>query len=147
MVRADEFQIPVLRQAFSVSGQLKKTRLQNKTMEDFLNILIEEKLSSVTFVMDYLQVDFDGNGFTFYIWPVVTVENIEYKFGDSYYRDKLCSLIAQIVKSVSYVDNKEIVIHFDNENKLFLSLDPNNPDIIVEIATFKDANKNWYVFQ
>jgi hypothetical protein len=31
--------------------------MQDKTKESFLDILIGEKLSSVTFVMDYLQVD------------------------------------------------------------------------------------------
>ncbi len=116
-------------------------------MEDFLDILIGEKLSSVTFVMDYVQVDFDGNGFTFYIWPVVTIDNIEYRFGEPFYRDKLCSLITKIVKHVVFVNNKGIGIDFENESKLFLSLDPNNPDIFVEIATFIDINKKCYVFQ
>ena len=121
--------------------------MQDKTNENFLDILVGEKLSSVTFVMDYLQADFDGNRFTFYIWPVVTTENTEYKFGDTFYRDRLCSLIAKVVKHVTYVDNKEIIIDFGNNDKLFLSLDPDNPDIVVEIATFTDTNDKWYVFQ
>ena len=97
--------------------------------------------------MDYLQADFDGNSFTFYIWPVITVENIEYKFGDSLYRDKLCSLIARVVDHSIFVDKKEIVIGFDNKDKLFLSLDPNNPDIVAEIAIFTDADGKWYFFE
>lgn len=121
--------------------------MQDKTKENFLDILIGEKLSSVTFVMDYLQADFDGNRFTFYIWPVVTIENTEFKFGDTSYRDKLCSLITKVVEHITYADKKEIVIEFANKDKLFLSLDPDNPDIVVEIATFTDTNDNWYVFQ
>jgi len=121
--------------------------MQDKTKENFLNILVGEKLSSVTFVMDYLQADFDGNRFTFYIWPVVTVDNTEYRFGDTSYRDKLCSLITRIVNQVTYVDNKVIVIDFDDKGKLSLSLEPDNPNIVAEIAIFTDVNDKWYVFQ
>lgn len=121
--------------------------MHDNTKENFLDILKGEKLSSVTFVMDYLQADFDGNRFTFYIWPVVTIENTEFKFGDTSYRDKLCSLIAKVVEHVTCIDNREIVIGFDNKDKLFLSLDPNNPDIVGEIAIFTDTNEKWYVFQ
>ncbi len=115
--------------------------------ENPFNILIGEKLSSVTFVMDYLQVDFDGNKFTIYVWPIVTVENIDFKFGDTSYRDKLCSMITKVVMDVTIVDNKEIVINFDNNDRIFISLDPDNPDIVGEIATFTDVNDKWYVFQ
>ena len=119
----------------------------NSLADNFLNILVGEKLSSVTFVMDYVQLDFDGNGFTFYIWPRVTNEITEYRFGDQFYRDKLCSLITKIVTSVSAVENQEMTIFFDNGNKLSLSLDSTNPDIIAEIAVFTDTNKKSYVFQ
>jgi hypothetical protein len=121
--------------------------MHDNIKENFLDILIGEKLSSVTFVMDYLQADFDGNRFTFYIWPVVTIDNTEFKFGDTSYRDKLCTLIAKVVKHVTYIDNKELVIGFDNKDKLFLSLDPDNPDNVAEIAIFTDTNEKWYVFQ
>jgi hypothetical protein len=121
--------------------------MEDDTKDNFLEILVGEKLSSVTFVMDYLQADFDGNGFTFYIWPVVTVDNINYKFGDSLYRDKLCSLITRVVENLNFVDEKELVICFDNKDKLFLSLDPSNPAIIDEIAIFTAADGKWYVFK
>jgi len=119
--------------------------MQNTT-KNFLNILIGEKLSSVTFVMDYLQAHFDGNFFNFYIWPIVVVNNIEYKFGNPSYRDNLCSLITRIVEYVIHTEDKELIIGFGNNDKFILSLDPNNPDIIVEIATFTDINNNWHVF-
>jgi hypothetical protein len=52
--------------------------------EQSLDILVGEKLSSVTFVLDYLQVDFDGNQFTFYIWPTVFVDGEKYEFGEMF---------------------------------------------------------------
>jgi hypothetical protein len=121
--------------------------MQSNSSDRFLDILIGEKLSSVTFVMDYLQIDFDGNRFTFYIWPVIIVEGINYNFGDALYRDKLCSLISKIISEVTLIDNEKMIIKFDDSNKLHLSLDPNNPEIIIpEIAHFTDVNGKWYVF-
>lgn len=121
--------------------------MTDKSTNNFLDILVSEKLSSVTFVMDYLQVDFDGNGFTFYIWPIVTIDDKGYKLGDQFYRDKLCSLITKVVTTASFVDNEEMIIIFDNNDQLKLSLDPSNPDIITEIAIFTDINERWYAFQ
>ena len=121
--------------------------MKDDTKDNFLDVLVGEKLSSVTFVMDYLQADFDGNGFTFYIWPVVTVDNIEYRFGVPLYRDKLCSLITRVVDYLIFLDGKGMVIHFDNYDKLFLPLDPSNPDIVAEIGIFTAANGDLYVFE
>jgi hypothetical protein len=121
--------------------------MQDNSNERFLDILIGEKLSSVTFVMDYLQMDFDGNRFTFNIWPIITVDSIDFKLGDALYRDKICSLIAKNVSGVTLIDNEKMVIVFDDKSKLHLSLDPNNPEITIpEIAHFTDANDKWYVF-
>jgi hypothetical protein len=121
--------------------------LETIVQDQSFDILIGEKLSSVTFVMDYLQIDFDGNQFTFYIWPVVTSDKIKYQFGDLFYRDKLCSLIAKVVAGVIIKDNEVFEIHFENNDELTLSLDPTNPDIVTEIAIFTDVEKNWYVFE
>jgi hypothetical protein len=120
--------------------------MQSKLQKTFLEILIGEKLSSVVFVMDYLQLDFDGNRFTFNIWPIVTVDNKQYKYGDSNYRDKLCLLIAKNVTRVTLQENKELVIEFGAKDQIILSLDPNNPEIITpEIATFNDTDNNLYI--
>ena len=114
--------------------------------EQSLDILVGEKLSAVTFVLDYLQVDFDGNQFTFYIWPTVFVEGEKYEFGEMFYRDKLCSLIAKVVLSATYFDKDALEINFGNSDMLRLSLDPTNPDIVAEKAIFTDVEGKWYLF-
>src|SRR5438309_381335 len=96
---------------------------------DFFNILIGEKLSSVTFVMDYLQLDFDGNRFTLNVWPSVTIDNKVSRFGDPSYRDQLCSLITQVVKQVNGEEKQNLMIAFESGDKLIVSLDPNNPEL------------------
>ena len=54
---------------------------------NYFDILIGEQLSSVTFVMDYLQLDFDGNRLTCNVWPVVNVANNSYKYQQTEYRN------------------------------------------------------------
>jgi hypothetical protein len=117
------------------------------TENNFLDILKGEKLSSVVFVMDYLQLDFDGNRFTMNIWPSVIVLNIEYKFGMPDYRNKICSVIGQVVSEVIFKDKEFIAINFQNGDSIKLSLDPNNPELLTpEIATFSDVENRFYVF-
>jgi hypothetical protein len=110
-------------------------------------ILNGEKLSSVVFVMDYLQLDFDGNRFTLNVWPVVTVDSKEYKFGELLYRDSLCSLITKVVKQIGGVEKQHLTLEFESGDKLTVSLDPSNPELVTpEIAIFTDTNEKWYVF-
>jgi hypothetical protein len=114
---------------------------------NFLNILIGEKLSSVAFVMDYLQSDFDGNRFTLSVWPVITAGGKEHKFGEPSYRDSLCSLIAHVVKQASGEEKQRLTITFESGDKLIITPYPNNPELVApERAICTDANENWYVF-
>jgi hypothetical protein len=98
--------------------------------------------------MDYLQIDFDGNLFTLYRWPVIIVDNIEFKFENASYRNKLCSLIAKVVQRVNIVEDKMlIIIEFDNDIKILISTDSSNPEIAApEVAVFTDSSNKSYVF-
>lgn len=120
--------------------------IKDKEGREFLNNLIGEKLSSVTFVMDYLQLDFDGNQFTLYVWPVVNIGGKEYLFGEPSYRDILCSLITQVVKQTYGEEQKYFMLEFEQGNRLTVSLDPNNPELFGEIAHFTDTDGKWYAF-
>uniref|UniRef100_UPI000EAE4654 hypothetical protein n=1 Tax=Flavisolibacter nicotianae TaxID=2364882 RepID=UPI000EAE4654 len=128
------------------SGYFATHMITDKKGKEFLNILVGEKLSSVTFVMDYLQLDFDGNQFTLYVWPLVSVDGKEYRFGEPSYRDYLCSLIARVVKQTSGEQKNYFTLEFENGSKLSVSLDPNSPELFGEIAHFTDTNGKWYVF-
>jgi hypothetical protein len=121
--------------------------MKGDTTDALLKTLIGEKLSSVTFVMDYLQMDFDGKGFNMYIWPEVIVEEEVYKFGENQYRDKLCSFIAKQVKEIEYEDEVILGVVFQDNNRIVLCLDPNNAYIVAEIAEYRDTEGNWLVFQ
>jgi hypothetical protein len=121
--------------------------IKDKEGKEFLNILVGEKLSSVTFVMNYLQLDFDGNQFTCYVWPVVINGGKEYHFGEPDYRNSLCSLIAQVVKQTSGEEKKFFTLEFENGARLTVSLDPNKFEVFGELVHFTDQDGNWYVFE
>lgn len=69
--------------------------------ENPLDRLVGEQLSSVIFVQDYLQLDFDGKRLTLNVWPTVVRSEERISFGDAGYRDTLCGLIATTVTETS----------------------------------------------
>lgn len=113
---------------------------------NFFDLLIGEKLSSVTFVMDYLQLDFDGNRLTFNIWPIVNVSNISYKYQQDGYRDKICSLITDIVSSIDIEIGSYLILEFSNGDSISISLNIENPDLVTpEILTFTDRGNSLHI--
>ena len=54
-------------------------------------------LSAVTFVQDYLQLQFDGPFLNIFVWPRITVSGKSLSFGMQGYRDELCGQIAKTV--------------------------------------------------
>ena len=59
--------------------------------------LVEEPLGSVTFVQDYVQLDFGDARLTAYAWPSVEIGDVTFPFGDRGYTDALCAFIAHEV--------------------------------------------------
>lgn len=75
--------------------------LKDFKMESILkDKLINEQLSSVEFVQDYLQLHFDGRTITSYIWPIINIKNESLIFGDVLYRNALCDFIGNKVKDI-----------------------------------------------
>ena len=80
--------------------------------ESLLAELVEETLSSVVFVMDYVQLDFNGSRFTAFVWPVATIGNESLNFGDRGYRDAICAFITHEVISTEETAEVGLVINF-----------------------------------
>jgi hypothetical protein len=80
-----------------------------------------EALSSITFVMDYLQLDFSGPGLTLFIWPEVFVPagvqigEGSYALGEPGYRDALCLQIGEVVEKTTFEEGVALEIQFENE--------------------------------
>ena len=58
------------------------------------------EISAVTFVRDYLQLQFDGPFINFFVWPQVLQGRTMFDFNRLGYRDVLCELIGKTVGGV-----------------------------------------------
>jgi hypothetical protein len=102
-----------------------------------LGSLTGEQLSSVIFVADYVQFDFNGPILSAFSPPIVEVQGVRYRFPDRASRDALCSLIQQFVASARAEDNHSISVVFDSGARLSISLSSDDYEG-PEAATFSD---------
>ena len=83
--------------------------------------LADQSLSSVGFVMDYSQFDFNGSVLTTFLYPEWIRGGEKLGVGDSGYRDALCGLIGATVSHV--VETADcLVLTFTNGEELTVSL-------------------------
>ena len=87
--------------------------------------LVGQKLISVSFTIDYLQLQFEDALVNLYSFPEITVRDISFRNGDTEYRNKICELISNFVKSTDWVDDVRFVIGFETSS-LVTPLDPQN---------------------
>jgi len=114
-----------------------------QVLMDLKKYLIGEQLSSVIFVQDYLQLDFDGSCFTAYVFPILNVEKKSFKFRQAGYRDAICSLISKKVQDLNLVENEYFKIIFDSDdNFLIFNLEANCTKY--EKLIFKDIDGGDY---
>lgn len=73
-----------------------------------------EELSSVTFVQDYVVLEFNGRSLTLFIWPEVFREEGSYAFGEPGYRDMLCAQIGEPVGTTSIEHGVALEVAFED---------------------------------
>lgn len=102
-------------------------------------ILKNEQLSSVIFIQDYLQLDFDGHILTCYDWPILKMKNLKIMFPDVRYRNYLCDFISKNIIDVGFEDTQNVILNFDNDNIIFFDLMEKTNEVIY----FKAKNGEW----
>ncbi|MEJ7738919.1 MAG: hypothetical protein WKF97_15955 [Chitinophagaceae bacterium] len=115
--------------------------------KNLLEYLINEHLSSVEFVQDYLQLHFEDKTLTCYVWPSIRKNEYEYRSNHTDYKNQLCSLITENVTNVILLEQVSLTITLTNASEIILSLDSSNPEIEGEIAILSDDENNWNVFE
>jgi len=93
----------------------------SQTLADALGKLVGHKLSSVTFVADYIQLGFDGAGMNAYTTPTVTCGSDSLSLGQPGYRDVLCGQIGCRVERTE-VDKQRVSIVFESGTEVSISL-------------------------
>lgn len=115
--------------------------------KNLLDDMVNEQLSSIEFVQDYLQLHFKDKTLTCYIWPYVKRNGNEYRSDHINYKNQLCHFIAENVINVILIDKISLTFFFSSESEIVLSLNPNNTEIVGEIAILSDDENNWSIFE
>ncbi len=93
-------------------------------LNDSLSQISGSILSSVEFVLDYLQLKFDGPTLTTYTQPSVSIGGKTISWGQSCYRDALCDRIGIRVVRTNIIDSVELTIDFEDAAVFTVSLRP-----------------------
>ena len=116
----------------------------NKPILKFLETL---ELVGITFIRDYIQFLFDGPVLNTYTLPLIKIENKIITSTDFGYYDTLCSLLNKKILS-AYEDEKEekIVIHFESDIELFVSLKAEDRNGVEAAMLQLETDGEWNVW-
>ena len=81
-----------------------------------------EELTAVEFVLDYLQLRFNGPALTLYGWPHVLLADFSVGFGEPEYRNALCAQIGETVARASLEEDEALTVEFESGTVIALSL-------------------------
>lgn len=91
--------------------------------EGVLRTIVQARLTSVQFVLNYLVLGFDDKGaLTTLVWPEIISGEEICRFGMKSYRDRLCELIEHVVAGVDMNEQEIIEVLFTSGEKLRLRL-------------------------
>lgn len=129
--------------AFAIDRlQDKLRRIQDVLDDRGLEAVIGEFLSSVEFVMDYVQLRFCGSMLTAYRRPHIQIGYHTYLPGEHGYRDALCSLIGQTVEDTEVCERLFLRISLGGASIRV----PLNPDETVgqeSASLWSSADRVW----
>jgi hypothetical protein len=144
---SDDARRVFLEQSFSdlVLTEIPQPKREPRRIVSPLQTVVGEYLSAVAFVMDYVQLDFCGYGFTMNSWPTITIQNRTLSHADGGYRDALCSLIGETTTEVDEYWNTGLRFQFKNASYINLSLKVGHGFSSPEVATFSTPKKSFAI--
>jgi len=104
-------------------------------------------MSSVVFVMDYIQFDFSGPRLSAFTHPTMEIEGRTLRWNDSGYRDALCEQITHYVSETNIRKDDAIELVFDTGAIIRISLKPDDyhgPEAAMFMVNLTD-DKRWWV--
>jgi hypothetical protein len=128
-------------------GNVADLSIRKDVRVSLINELVGEDLSSVVFVADYVQFDFNGPRLTVFVWPTAQTFGEKRTIGDPGYRDALCGLITRSVTATLDTAEDGVVLKFDNDA---LTIKPSAADLggpEIAMLQMNDASKRWEVWR
>lgn len=122
--RSERSRRTFIEQSFSnlALTDIPKSEQDTRQVKDPLQAAVGEYLSSVTFVMDYLQIDFCGHRFNMYNWPTVIIGAQTLTLTSNGYRDAICSLIGETLTGIEEYLDRGLTLQFKSGCSIGLSL-------------------------
>jgi hypothetical protein len=132
-----------LEQSFSnlSLSEIPESKRERRRIVSPVESIVGEYLSSVAFVMNYLQLDFSGHKFTMYQWPTVTIRNETRTDADGEYKNVMCSLIGETIAGVDEYWDTGLRLRFTNGSYINLALRPEGDFSGPEVAEFHTPTK------
>jgi hypothetical protein len=87
------------------------------SLHDAVQVIVGAQLSSVTFVMDYWQLAFDGHVFSIMTRLAVGAGDRTICSGEDGFRDRLCEQITKVVSAAVFAD-KLLTITFEDRSTI-----------------------------
>ena len=103
------------------------------------------ELSAVTFVRDYVQLQFDGPFLNCFVLPRVTVSETTFSSDSPGYRDALCGQIGKTVAGAAVEDDVVFHIFFADGSLIEISLRPEDRPG-PEAVELQDGNRGFGVW-
>jgi hypothetical protein len=118
----------------------------NQTVEQALQVLIGNQLSSVEFVQDHVQLRFDGPCLTIYnAAHTVTANGFSVRWGQPGYRDALCNLIKHKVCEIKMSPSEKLSLTFEKDLVWSLSLRDSDYDGPEALMLTDENSKSLFV--
>jgi hypothetical protein len=87
--------------------------VEPQSLNAALQIVVGKQLSSVTFVLDYWRLEFEGNNISVMTWLCVNGDGQSVRSGEEGFRNRLCERIGKIVDRADF-SGDILTIGFDD---------------------------------
>jgi hypothetical protein len=118
-------------------------RIDEVLTDPGLEGLVGEFMSSVEFVMDYVQLRFNGSALTAFTGLLVHDAGRIFGETDAGYRDAICALIGVVVSAVEIHEGDFLQIAFGENRKITVSLRADDA-VGPESAYFTSVSGRWW---
>lgn len=112
-----------------------------------LDDLIGKELSSITFFMDYMQIDFNGPRFNFYYRPLIYNGRKVLDYRDIRYHKEFCGFIGKKVSRIDEYLDLGLVIEFEDDCLINIPLKVDETYVNPQIAEYHGSNREWIMWQ
>src|SRR6266436_266139 len=127
--------------------EISESNQQWKRLTSPLQSVVGHKLTVVSFVTDYLQLEFRPFGFLIYNWPNLSIDGRIIRFAEEGYRDCLLTFVGKQVSGVDEYLDKGLALEFFDRSSISVPLKVSADFQSPEVAEFSGPNVNGFVWR